>query len=728
MPITREVRPIAVPRLSPRAAGAATATGTGTGTGRLEQRMLSSAPLRPTSSSPAASRLTPVGANAAAAASAAMGKRRVALVRADEGVVSAPVGAAVAAKQQQQQPQRDAAESLREKRVEFVVGSEATAEARRAWGLAEAEAGAVANGNGNGNGHGHGHGAKLPPPTTTTTTTTASPTTAVTGAIPLEPRGLVNRGATCYLNAVLQGVTHCAPFVRVLLALPPQTLINGSDKPDALELARRHLMGCVRSSTTAPAPTPPPTTTRRNRTPPMDPVALLRVVRASIRGGASPGVGLGALRQEDAHEALRVLLESMQRACLVRMGLPALLTDARSEKTAIHDVFGGTLRTTTKCPSCGHESIKDDAFLDLSLDLGRTLPECVGKLLTPETLSADNKWCCDKCSKRVRATRTPSIAKAPKVLVVHLKRFAYSPRGGRVKLKNPVKTSETLSLPVASASASASATEHVPYILSACVVHLGHSPNSGHYYARARAADGVTWFEFDDEDVRVVRPERVFGETQAYLLFFVRRDLVGFGSSTTVSAAATAATTAAAAPALSIAVPPPPPQQQPLSPNGRATDDDEEREQEPPSPVTSHVSSTASSRTRALRAAFRSPRGLDKVTNFFAVGRHLSLRRRFMMKLRSVVRGAKPAAASLLAEKAKREPEPAPTSTPPPPPPPKEPEPVDTTPSPFSFDVGGSRGVPRASPGSRARRSREYDAWDAALDKGRAKKRKSSFS
>ncbi|CAN0373772.1 unnamed protein product, partial [Ascophyllum nodosum] len=75
--------------------------------------------------------------------------------------------------------------------------------------------------------------------------------------------------------------------------------------------------------------------------------------------------------QEDAHEFLRQLLQTMADSCLARTNSkPAASSNSlRKETTAIHKIFGGYLRSRLKCRNCGHKSDKYEQFLDLSLEL-----------------------------------------------------------------------------------------------------------------------------------------------------------------------------------------------------------------------------------------------------------------------------------------------------------------------------------------------------------------------
>lgn len=41
----------------------------------------------------------------------------------------------------------------------------------------------------------------------------------------------------------------------------------------------------------------------------------------------------------------------------------------------------------------------------------------------PEILDNENAWHCNKCKKHVRATKTISLYKIPKYLIIHLKKL-----------------------------------------------------------------------------------------------------------------------------------------------------------------------------------------------------------------------------------------------------------------------------------------------------------------
>lgn len=245
-------------------------------------------------------------------------------------------------------------------------------------------------------------------------------------------------------------------------------------------------------------------------------------------------------RQEDAHEALCVLLEMMQRSCLSRAGLPVTTrVDGASESTFVHAIFGGATTTNTVCPQCKHVSPKTDSFLQLSLDLDASadrssVNSLLERMRKVEKLDAKNLWECEKCRKKVRAERATSISKAPNVLVVHLKRFAFTFVGGtmrRTKLKNPVAIGgETLVLPISTGGAKET------YDLFGVLIHRGASVHSGHYIAYVKCAANRFWYETDDEVVRRIKPEAVLANKDAYILFYAKRSALALPAAVTASA------------------------------------------------------------------------------------------------------------------------------------------------------------------------------------------------
>lgn len=119
--------------------------------------------------------------------------------------------------------------------------------------------------------------------------------------------------------------------------------------------------------------------------------------------------------------------------------------------------------------------------------------------------------------------REVELVHAPNCLLLHLKRFLYSPGAGVAKLSTPVSFAELLHLP-ASVVRKASDAARVTYELCAVVHHVGDSATRGHYIAEVRDARGV-WWRCDDERVEPLRgsPCAKSRWTTAYVLAYVAR-------------------------------------------------------------------------------------------------------------------------------------------------------------------------------------------------------------
>lgn len=303
--------------------------------------------------------------------------------------------------------------------------------------------------------------------------------------------GLQNLGNTCYLNSVLQCLTYTEPFAAYL-----QSGKHGSSCRTsgfcALCALQKHVKTALQS-------------TGKIVTPSLI-VKNLRCISRSFRNS----------RQEDAHELMVNLLESMHKCCLPS-GVPSESQSAY-DKSLVHKIFGGRLRSQVKCTRCSHCSNKFDPFLDLSLDIAKatTLVRALQNFTEEELLDGGQKqYQCDRCRQKVVAKKRFTIDKAPNVLTVHLKRF--SPFNPREKIDKKVDFQPVLDLkPFVSDSKGTD----FKYSLYGVLVHAGWNTQSGHYYCFVRTSSGM-WHNLDDNQVRQVREADVLKQ-KAYMLFYVR--------------------------------------------------------------------------------------------------------------------------------------------------------------------------------------------------------------
>ncbi|KAA0158770.1 hypothetical protein FNF28_06103 [Cafeteria roenbergensis] len=147
-----------------------------------------------------------------------------------------------------------------------------------------------------------------------------------------------------------------------------------------------------------------------------------------------------------------------------------------------------------------------------------SLDECVAAFTAPEDL-AKQGYRCPGC-KAEACVKTTQVWRGPAVLVVVVKRFAYS-AFRRAKISVSVELPQALDLRPFCAKGAPALRGRTDYSLWGVVNHSG-SLHGGHYTADCRNADTGQWFCFNDS--RVSTSRRPTGGASPYLLFYVRND------------------------------------------------------------------------------------------------------------------------------------------------------------------------------------------------------------
>ena len=274
-------------------------------------------------------------------------------------------------------------------------------------------------------------------------------------------------------------------------------------------------------------------------------------------GVVSPTRFLEVLRREnemfrsamhqDAHEFLNLLLnevvtnvevhskkleeEKSMNGHAKKTGFEEALASAMPKATSsttgwVHELFEGTLTSETKCLTCENVSQRDEAFLDLSVDLDEhsSVTACLRKFSEEEMLCERNKFHCDRCGGLQEAEKRMKIKRLPRILALHLKRFKYTEDLQRLqKLFHRVVYPYHLRL--FNTTDDAEDPDRL-YELYAVVVHIGGGPYHGHYIAIVKTEERG-WLLFDDEMVEPVDKSYVqnfFGDRPglacAYVLFY----------------------------------------------------------------------------------------------------------------------------------------------------------------------------------------------------------------
>jgi len=359
------------------------------------------------------------------------------------------------------------------------------------------------------------------------------------------PRGLVNLGNTCFLNATLQCLVYMPSFCQSIIDLPPScyesknggTQRHGQRITMMLRSFLRVAHGIIQ---------------REKKEPPKTKAFAPKNIFKAITSCKINGHRFRAGRQEDAHELLVHLLDAMHEGELFAAGINPNASGWRDklpiprldETTFVHRIFGGYFRSQLKCNKCGYKSNTYDPFLDLALEISKkhidSLISAFKEFTRREKLDIDNQWKCSGCKKNVCPTKHLSVFRPPLTLCIHLKRFGFgrdgfhgsnhffhrSSKGLNMMGNRGSKISKRIEFP-AQLSLPLSDGRVCDYTLTGIIVHVGGTATSGHYtsYVKQPGASSKLWYHMDDSFVTEVSEKTVLKQRDAYVLFYTRKEV-----------------------------------------------------------------------------------------------------------------------------------------------------------------------------------------------------------
>uniref|UniRef100_A0A6G1SCE3 Ubiquitin carboxyl-terminal hydrolase n=1 Tax=Aceria tosichella TaxID=561515 RepID=A0A6G1SCE3_9ACAR len=381
--------------------------------------------------------------------------------------------------------------------------------------------------------------------------------------------GIRNLGNTCYMNSVLQCLSHIQRFTSSVEKQPGIKVdlnstsngsgthkrklmqlsnVNANSKPELLIETLRSTIYLLKKSGKSC----------------IIPESLFSMIGRNPR--------FRGYQQQDAHEFLRYVLDRLDKECLENYpdsddkrtnndnnNVKRIKKDQvpKSGASIIGNIFGGILQNEVNCLECGFKSHKQDPFMDLSLDIpsprakSATVPhgnnsdnssespdqdssntnggtchliDCLSSFIELEELTETELYYCSNCQKKQRSTKRFWIRKLPDVLCLHLKRFRYN-NFIRTKIDDyiqfPIQGLDMKRFVMANKHETrGSSCGPTTYDLVAFIEHHGSGVGSGHYTAYCRHED--YWFHFDDSSVTAC-DESTVRRSKAYILFYNKR-------------------------------------------------------------------------------------------------------------------------------------------------------------------------------------------------------------
>ncbi|KAF9080904.1 hypothetical protein BGX29_011486 [Mortierella sp. GBA35] len=330
----------------------------------------------------------------------------------------------------------------------------------------------------------------------------------------IQPRGLVNNGNMCFMNAIGKHVVHSfkskTPLVDSLIMFLNEFHVAKKNQPDY--------------------------------GPPFVPEYVYDALRGLKRFDSMRG------RQEDCQEFLGFLLDGLHEEFFAAMKEKPLetLTNGEAEheedesgvsedewmevtgpknkasytrsiqfsETPISTIFSGHLRSILRIPS-RKDSVTLEPFQSMQLDLTpdnvHTIEDALLNSTIPEVL--DGFTSSDK-GDHVEATKKIFIEEVPPVLVLHLKRFIYKD-GSTQKLHKQVGYKTVLNLQPDIISPARRPANPIPYKLFGVVYHHGRTAAGGHYTCDV-LRQNAEWLHIDDTNITVISEADVTVDDHAH--------------------------------------------------------------------------------------------------------------------------------------------------------------------------------------------------------------------
>ena len=328
-------------------------------------------------------------------------------------------------------------------------------------------------------------------------------------------KGLINLGNTCYMNSILQCLSH------LLIFHPKNENFYEQYKDKTEDTLIYHWLQFLRKIWD-----------NSNREV-VSPINLLKCFKNKCDEN---DLYFEGFNQNDVDEFLTLFLDLLHRDIKKRVKINLKSKNNKDEASKlvikgyetwkrffendysyIVENFYSQLSSLTVCPNCYYFTSNHDPIQVLSLELidkpSLSIYDCLDNYTSKKVLDEKNLWTCDKCKNQVQPHQKTVLFKTSDILIILLKKYNI-----RNKIDKFVKYPMILDLSEYNRNYGTNKTNK--YKLSGFCIHQG-SLNGGHYYAVCNNIFDKKWYEYNDSQVNNIDNELILNY-KPYLFFYRR--------------------------------------------------------------------------------------------------------------------------------------------------------------------------------------------------------------